>query len=100
MAKCSVCNCDMSDRRVLGCDRDTRQKIVPLLKDGVEHAPVLFPPETSTERCHDCNAVPGHLHHFGCDMELCPLCGGQLISCGCFDECMEHLCDDDDEDDT
>jgi hypothetical protein len=34
-------------------------------------------------RCHDCNVAWGGLHHYGCDMEECPLCGGQLISCDC-----------------
>jgi len=33
--------------------------------------------------CHDCNAKPGELHELGCDMETCPKCGGQLISCSC-----------------
>lgn len=37
------------------------------------------------ERCHDCgieNKI-GNIHHWGCDMERCPKCNGQLISCGC-----------------
>ena len=37
-------------------------------------------------RCHDCNVELGGFHHPGCDMERCPKCGGQLISCGCLDE--------------
>ncbi len=32
--------------------------------------------------CHDCSAKPGELHKLGCDMERCPFCGRQLISCG------------------
>lgn len=31
--------------------------------------------------CHDCNTPLGGIHHSGCDMERCPICGGQLISC-------------------
>lgn len=39
-------------------------------------------------RCHDCGIFnnPGNFHHFGCDIERCPICKGQLISCG-------HMCD-------
>lgn len=33
--------------------------------------------------CHDCGAREGQLHDFGCDMERCPFCGHQLISCDC-----------------
>src|SRR3990167_8143265 len=35
--------------------------------------------------CHDCGIVNrnGHFHHFGCDIERCPCCSGQLISCAC-----------------
>jgi hypothetical protein len=35
--------------------------------------------------CHDCGIINirGNLHHFGCDVEACPKCGGQLISCDC-----------------
>ena len=35
--------------------------------------------------CHDCGAPDGGYHHPGCDMERCPRCRGQLISCGCLD---------------
>ena len=33
--------------------------------------------------CHDCGSPEGHFHERGCDMERCPFCGGQLISCNC-----------------
>jgi hypothetical protein len=34
-------------------------------------------------RCPDCDAGPGEVHSTGCDVEQCPYCGGQLISCNC-----------------
>ncbi|MDQ3322838.1 MAG: hypothetical protein M3525_10495 [Acidobacteriota bacterium] len=41
-------------------------------------------------RCHDCNIAPEGFHHPGCDMERCPNCRGQLISCGCLDDEQEE----------
>jgi hypothetical protein len=29
-------------------------------------------------RCHDCGAMHGNIHHFGCDVEKCPKCGANL----------------------
>ena len=39
------------------------------------------------DRCGDCGVNRGGWHHPGCDLQKCPACGRQLISCGCwFDE--------------
>jgi hypothetical protein len=39
--------------------------------------------EEESMPCHDCNCPEGKTHHFGCDWERCPKCGGQLILCDC-----------------
>ena len=35
------------------------------------------------EMCGDCNCDHGAYHHQFCDMERCPKCGGQFLSCDC-----------------
>ena len=35
--------------------------------------------------CHDCDVVRGELHLDGCDVEVCPGCGGQFMCCACRD---------------
>ena len=37
--------------------------------------------------CHDCGVLKGEFHVASCDVEECPVCGDQLISCDCpFEE--------------
>lgn len=39
--------------------------------------------EEKIHKCHDCGCKEGEMHKDGCDMEYCPFCGGQLLSCEC-----------------
>jgi len=41
--------------------------------------------DSETGRCHDCGRLNDgkHYHHYGCDAEKCPCCGGQLLMCEC-----------------
>ena len=66
--------------------------------DALHRLGIAWKLERARRACGDCGVAPGGLHHLGCDMQRCPLCGGQLISCCCrFDE--DLLADDEDDDD-
>lgn len=45
--------------------------------------PYFSPFDDLDHRCHDCGVALGRIHHPGCDLEECPRCHGQLLSCEC-----------------
>jgi hypothetical protein len=79
MATCQFCDQEMTAPKTTTCTNEFVE-----FPDGT-----ILPASTHhfaepSGRCHDCNIVHGGYHHIGCDVERCPRCGRQLISCGCF----------------
>lgn len=83
MAICTICTHEMIDH--VSCIHDpvlTRSGVYEPIRYGRERR---MPIGRSAQPCGDCGAPPGGYHHRGCDLEECPCCGRQLISCGCSD---------------
>jgi hypothetical protein len=79
MAICEHCKQDML--KVDSCNPHTYSEI----KDGPRVEPSREHFDEPAGRCHDCNIVHGNLHHPGCDVERCPKCEGQLLTCECLE---------------
>ncbi len=96
MAICALCGNEMRSGR--SCTQ------VALHVGGLRYDLSPFGSETCPSpsratRCGDCGVERGGLHHLGCDLQPCPRCRGQLLSCGCrFDEDGPDDWDDEDDD--
>ena len=81
---CDLCRTPMGAPEDEGC----RVKTLPL-EDGGQVTRVRYGQEPedwgaeSGDPCGDCRAPAGGVHHWGCDVERCGRCGGQLITCEC-----------------
>jgi len=88
MAKCEICGREMLSAK--GCNIPKVHisgKVYDRIRCG---DPRDFCSDLGPgERCGDCGAMVGGIHHWGCDCERCPVCGGQMIGCDCDDVYIE-----------
>ena len=77
MTKCDDCGKEMTNQNTKRC----------IANPKIKYRGQTYERNTSyydvNKRCHDCGIEnkKGNLHHFGCDIERCPICERQLISC-------------------
>lgn len=89
MSVCRFCNRDMAQTH--GCD------FAPVYHHGKKYRPIKvgdpgdFYFGNTEARCGDCGAMYGHYHHANCDLERCPVCGQQLLICGCNDADLAYF---------
>jgi len=72
VGKCLICQRIMHLQKGAGCAVNT----VMCNEKEYKRIPAY-------EDCNECGAKAGSIHHYGCDQEVCPSCGSQLLSCNC-----------------
>lgn len=98
MTICPFCGSEMSSGRSCTVDAlhvgGRRYRLAPFKPGRGQRGP-------GAGRCGDCGVARGGLHHPGCELQRCPRCRRQLLSCGCrFDEDAFASTDDEWDDET
>lgn len=81
-AICTRCNRDML--ATPGCDHvtyDFEYVLLTALRFGTDDDKADWADKDG--RCPDCGCKVGEFHHESCDVEVCPNCGDQMLSCEC-----------------
>ena len=89
MVQCQDCHQEMDASKPFVASSCTKRTVVIGGKSYLRNTSYY----DKNKRCHDCGIVnkKGNVHHFGCDIERCPKCRGQLISCGHGEEAEKSL---------
>lgn len=70
------------------------QSLTHVTIEGISHARIRYGKELGmedeSEFCGDCFATVRQYHEIGCDIEECPKCHRQMISCGCSVEELKN----------
>lgn len=90
MAICDDCNQEMSEgvSCTLEVYDDIDETVYPRIRYGDPAELEAFNAndlKALPANCVDCFAPLGGYHHPGCDVERCPNCKGQAVSCECGD---------------